>query len=201
MGGFTMKKIGFLLLAVFLSTLLIACTDEAEAGPYARVAIGSTDYDYNEPFVNAYFDDKAKAKSIAVGYTLPAMTWLSLEFEVADFGEADRSPHHNTTTQFEADAKTFWLVGDWNVATFLGKPFDLSARAGLSRGEATLSVNNYSMSSTDTGKAYGVGAKLWFSPSTAITLDRTTYDLEFGSGGITFNYNPTTTMLGVQHKF
>lgn len=192
-----MKKLLSLLTGVIA---LLAITFSSSASPYVAVSALQTTYNYSAG-VGGILDDSSNGFSVAVGtYLNPADHHWAVEFEYTDFGSADRT-FFGINTAFEATAMTLWASYDFRLATIGGLPLDANARIGITRADADVAVGPFTLSDNDTGLSLGLGAKLWVSPATAITLSYREHDLEFATGGGSFDYDPSTINLGIQYNF
>ena len=185
-------------LVSFIAAIALLFSVSAQAGWYGSIGIMSTDYDYNDPLVEALFDNSATGYSLAGGWE--SGSWYAFEFEYTDFGKADRD-FGGIGTGFDVEAVSLWATAHWHVGSIAGMGVDLGGRLGMTRADAEASIGPFSVSDEDTGLAAGVTARLWVTPATAVALDYRQRDLAFDIGGTSFDYDPKVVQLSLIHRF
>jgi len=176
------------LIAILIIIIVLCFTQKANADT-VNLSLTNTNYDYSFP-VNNFLDDTSTGFELSYGYQL-VPDW-HLKFSYADLGSAEQTIL-GIHTKFELQTYSIAAEYSYTITTIAGHNLKLHGLLGITQSEAKASAGLLSLSDSDTGLTYGIGASIWLGVNSAIALMYKKSNLDFN--------DPTILSIGYTHQF
>ncbi len=164
-----MRNVRFFIEVLILAVVL-SFSSQSIADNYVSLGFVNTNYN-TQPPDSFFFDDNANGYEVTIGFPMP-VSWLYTELSLSDNGTSTNNMGF-ANYELNSQSMAILLHGAIPIATVAGHTIKAHARLGYSATQfaGSETISNQSVTDTDIGLTYGLGASIWLTPHWGIELD------------------------------